>query len=293
MAPVPQLGVGVAYQPALTEFLLDNRDAYDYVEVVPDTVWSDRGRRHTHRYSDDREAIAVLDELASDRTIVPHSIGLSIGSAHLFDEEHVEQVRQWCERFDCPWHSDHLSYNRVLHGDEMEVNAGMTVPLTLDNESLDLLIPRVMRVQERNSRPFALENNVYYMRLEGDHQEPEFLNELAARTGCWLLLDLHNIYVNERNGGMPTQTFLERVSLDRVIEIHVAGGTQHGSFYLDSHAGATPAPVLDLLAEVLPSCVNLGGITFELVGSWFETFGADGLAGELERLRELWAQSYT
>lgn len=288
MGAVPALGVGVAYQPALAPFLLERGDACDYVEVVPDTVWVDRGRGRPDRYADDPRALAVLDRIARERPLVAHSIGLSIGSAHDFDRAHVEQVRTWCERFDCAWHSDHLSYNRAEHGDG-EVNVGVTLPVTLDDEMLALLAPRVAEVQQRNARPFALENNVYYVQLAGaEYDEPAFLNELSARTGCHLLLDLHNIYVNARNGGMPAREFLDRLELERVLEIHVAGGEQHDDFYLDSHSGPTPAPVLELLEETLPRCPNLGGVTYELVGSWFEPLGADGLAQELTRLRALW-----
>lgn len=290
--PVPALGVGVAFQRVLGPFLLERGDAVDYVEVVPDTVWVDRGRGSADRYADDSEALALLERLAAQgRPLVPHSIGLSIGSAHDFDREHVDQVERWCERFGCPWHSDHLSYNRAEHGDE-EINVGTTMPLTLDDEMLELLVPRVLEVQARNGRPFALENNVYYVRLAGArYDEPAFLNELSARTGCWLLLDLHNLHVNERNGGMPARAFLDALELERVVEIHVAGGQEHGDFYLDSHSGPTPEPVIELLADVLPQCTNLGGITFELVGSWFEPLGADGLAAELARLRALWEGS--
>jgi uncharacterized protein (UPF0276 family) len=286
---VPALGVGVAYQRALAEFLVERDDAYDYLEVVPDTVWVDRGPGRPDRYRDDPEATALLERLAESRPVVAHSIGLSIGSAHAFDREHVAQVRRWCERFRCPWHSDHLSYNRAEHGDGSEVNVGMTLPVAHDEEMLDLLVPRVAEVQAANPRPFALENNVYYVSVaESPLDEPEFLNELSARTGCWLLLDLHNLYVNERNGGMKARAFLDALDLDRVIEVHVAGGGEHGGFYLDSHSGPTPRPVLELLARALGECPNLGGVTYELVGSWYEAMGADGLERELAGLRELW-----
>jgi uncharacterized protein (UPF0276 family) len=256
---------------------------------VPDTVWVDRGRGRPDRYRDDAEALAVIERIAERVPIVPHSIGLSIGSAHAFDHEHVRQVRRWCARFECPWHSDHLSYNRAEHGDGAEVNVGMTLPVAHDDEMLELLAPRVAEVLRTNPAPFALENNVYYVRLaDAPYDEPAFLNELSARTGCWLLLDLHNIYVNERNGGVPARSFLEGLDLGRVIELHVAGGEQHGDFYLDSHSGPTPAPVIELLEWTLPRCPSLGGVTYELVGSWFERMGPDGLEAELARLRGLW-----
>jgi uncharacterized protein (UPF0276 family) len=288
---VPALGVGIAFQRALGRFLLERPHAYDYLEVVPDIVWVDRGPERADRYRDDDEAVGLIEQVAATKPVIPHSIGLSIGSAHVFDREHVEQVSRWCDRFGSPWHSDHLSYSRAEHGDDAagEMNAGMNLPLALDDEMLGVLLPRVADVRAANPRPFALENNVYYFEIEdAPYDEPAFLNELSARSGCWLLLDLHNIYVNERNGGMPAAVFLERLDLERVVEIHVAGGNEREGFYLDSHSGPTPEPVLELLAWVLPRCPNLGGVTFEIVGSWFESLGADALEAELAGLRELW-----
>jgi uncharacterized protein (UPF0276 family) len=292
VSAVPPLGVGVGFQRSLAPFLLERAHAYDYLEVVPDVVWVDRGQGTADRYRDDDEAVAVIEHVAAaGKPVIPHSIGLSIGSAHVFDREHLAQISGWCERFGSPWHSDHLSYSRAEHGESEsgEMNAGMNMPLAHDEEMLDLLVPRVREVLAGNPRPFALENNVYYLQLaDPQYDEPAFLNELSARSGCRLLLDLHNIYVNERNGGMAARAFLEQLDLSRVIEIHVAGGNEWEGFYLDSHSGPTPEAVIELLAWALPRCPNLGGVTYELVGSWFDEMGPDALEAELGRLRDLW-----
>jgi uncharacterized protein (UPF0276 family) len=290
MAPaVPRLGVGLAYQTALRPFIERNPDAFDYLEVVPDILWTDFGPGHEPRYFDDPDGVLFLDAVAAVKPVIPHSIGLSIGAAHRFDAEHVEQMARWHEWLSFPWHSDHLAYAVADHGDG-EVNLGTTMPLVHDAATLALVAERAQRVHERVPVPFALENNVQYFELvEPEMSEPEFLNALCARAGCGLVLDLHNVYTNARNFGADPLAFLDQLDLEHVIELHVAGGMELDGFYLDAHSGPLPAPVWELLEAVLPRCPNAGGVTFELLGSWYEPMGAERLTEELDRLRALWA----
>jgi uncharacterized protein (UPF0276 family) len=104
---VPRLGVGLAYQTQLRPFIERRADAFDFLEVVPDILWTDLGRDARPRYVDDAEGLAFLSGVATDKPIIPHSIGLSIGSAHRFDREHIVQMERWYQRFPFPWHSDH------------------------------------------------------------------------------------------------------------------------------------------------------------------------------------------
>lgn len=289
MLSVEPLGVGLEYQEALRDFIDSDADAFDFVEVIPDLLWRDAGRGARPRYTDNREATGFIERVASRKSLLCHSIGLSIGSAELFDEEHVAQIRSWWERFPFPWHSDHLAYQRVDLEDR-PVQAGITLPLALDEETLDLLVPRIRHVLDEIPVPFLLENNVYFFELpEMELGEPEFLNELSSRSGCGLLLDVHNLYVNSRNHGIDAEDWLSRIDLSKVVEIHVAGGMEVGGFYVDAHSGRAPGTVWKLLREVLANAPNVGAIVFELLGSWYETVGRDGLREELGELRNAWA----
>jgi hypothetical protein len=285
---VPKLGVGLAYQPALRPFIESRRDCFDYLEVVPDILWTDLGRGTEPRYVDDEEGMAFLERHAAGRPVVPHSIGLSIGTAHRFNRAHLEQMERWLERFPAPWYSDHLAYNLAEHGAD-ELNAGVTIPLPRDHATLEALLPRVAEVRRRVGVPFLLENNVYFFDLPGaEMDDAGFLNALSRRSGCGLLLDLHNVYCNARNHQTDPFALLDALDLDRVVELHVAGGMEMDGFYLDAHSGPMPQQVWELLDHALPRCPNVGGVTFELLGSWFEGMGAERLEAELTGLRLLW-----
>jgi uncharacterized protein len=289
-ASVPRLGVGLEYQVALRLFIEEAPGSFDFLEVIPDIVWTDLGLDEHPRYIEDPEGRRLFAGIHSRMPVICHSIGLSIGSAHRFDLAHVEQIRRWYEWLQFPWHSDHLSYNRAEHEGE-EINVGLTMPLPLEEETLELLVPRVEEVRRRIPVPFLLENNVYLFEIpDARIPEPEFLNLLCERSGCYLLLDIHNLYVNSRNHGLDPYAFIDRLNLDRVLEIHLAGGMEQDGFYLDAHSGPVPQDVWDLLDAVLPRVPNLGGIVFELLGSWFEPLGEAGLRGQLAKMREAWAR---
>jgi len=286
--PVPKLGVGLAYQPALRPFIESRRQTFDYLEVVPDILWTDLGRGSDPRYVEDEEGMAFLERYAGGVPVVPHSIGLSIGTAHRFNREHLGQMERWLERFPAPWHSDHLAFNLAEHGTD-ELNAGVTIPLPRDHATLESLAARVEEVRRRLPLPFLLENNVYFFDMPGaEMSDAEFLNALAERTGCGLLLDLHNVYCNSRNHGTDPFALLDELDLERVIELHVAGGMEYEGFYLDAHSGPMPDEVWELLEHALPRCPNLGGVTFELLGSWYEEVGAERLSRELTGMRRAW-----
>jgi uncharacterized protein (UPF0276 family) len=284
------LGVGLEYQSALRPFIEGSRGSFDFLEIIPDLAWADFGPGHEPRYQEDAETKQFLEVLRRGMPIICHSIGLSIGSAHQFDLDHVAQLACWYEWLSFPWQSDHLSYNRAEY-EGGEINVGLTLPLPLDGETLDLLVPRIRAIQRSVPVPFALENNVYFFELpEMEFAEPEFLNLLCERADSYLLLDLHNLYVNSRNLGLNAHDFVDALDLDRVVEIHVAGGMERDGFYLDAHSGPVPEPVWKLLDAVLPRCRNLGGVVFELLGSWYDDLGETGLSSQLSRLKEMWSE---
>ena len=283
-----RLGVGICYQKELHSFLLKHLDAIDYLEIVPDTAWTDHGVGALPRYVDDAEALGFFQMMRRQKPIVAHSIGLSIGSAHRFRQEHLEQVSRWDSLLDFPWHSDHLAFNTVLDTLGKEYLLGVPFPLPCDVSTLELLAQRIRQIMATIPKPFLLENNVSYIQyIEQDFDEPRFLNEICSRSRCGLLLDLHNLYVDRQNGVVDTDNFLALLDLSHVVEVHLAGGLTYDGVYLDAHSGAVPSDVWSMAENILPRCPNIRGITFELLGSWFERMGESALLETIARMRDL------
>jgi uncharacterized protein (UPF0276 family) len=285
---LPTLGVGVSFQPSLLPFFESSQAAFDFVEIIPDTLWVDTADGGPDRYREDDEAHRVLARLLRTKPLVAHSIGLSIGSAERFDVEHVAQIARWQQRYGFPWHSDHLSFNRLEQPSGHSLDVGLTMPVPYDGSVLDLVAERTDHVLAAVPVPFLLENNVYYFEIpEQEMSEPEFLNALAARTGCGLLLDVHNVYVNARNHGFDARDFFSALDLEHVVELHLAGGLELDGTYLDAHAGPCPEPVWELAAEIVPHAPYLRAIVFEVLDSHYPDLGPDALTSELARARDL------
>jgi len=278
------LGVGVSFQPSLLPFLQENERAFDFVEIIPDTFWVIDGDRPSGRYREDPESQRVVAELLTRKPLVGHSIGLSIGSAEQFDRRHVAQIARWQQRYRFPWHSDHLSFNRLEQPSGHSRDVGLSMPIPYDDSVLDLVAERVDYVLDAVPVPFLLENNVYYFEIaEQEMSEPEFLNALADRTGCGILLDVHNVYANARNHGFDARDFFDALDLENVVELHVAGGFEVDGTYLDAHSGACPEPVWELASQIVPRAPHLRAIVFEVLDSHFPELGAAALTSELAR----------
>jgi uncharacterized protein (UPF0276 family) len=279
-------GVGALFNPSLSTFVERSLDCLDHLAVIPDRGWIDRGMGSSPRFHTVPDMEAMLGCVIGRRAVVLHGIGLSICSAEIFDEAYARHLIAWADRLDSPWISDHLSFSRV--GTGHEVNAAVMAPVPYDREVLDLLIPRVRFFTERMNRPFLLENNVYYVRYPGQElTEEQFLNELCARAGCGVLLDLHNVYTNAVNHGFSAADYLANLNLDHVVEIHVAGGVPMMGFHTDSHTGPVIDPVWQLLAQTVPRARNLRGVTFEFHESSYGLLGESGIREQIDHARAI------
>jgi uncharacterized protein (UPF0276 family) len=286
---LPALGIGLLYNPALPEYIRDFRETFDYVEIIPEMFWTDAGRGAPERFVELPGWIAMLERLVETCPVVAHNIGLSLGSADYFDESYAEHIAEWHERYEFAWHSDHLSFVRMTGADGHDHNAGLAVPVPYDREVADMIAARIEVVQAAAPIPFLIENNVYFIDVPGqDMTEPEFLNALAQRTGCGLLLDLHNLYANARNHRFDPVPWLNALDLEAVVELHIAGGSELAGMYTDSHAGPCPDPVWDLLERVLPRAPRVRGITFEFHDSYYPLLKTDGIRRELDHARAIW-----
>jgi uncharacterized protein (UPF0276 family) len=290
LSSLPFLGVGLMYNPALPEFLRTDLGALDFLEITSDMFWTDHGRGARPRFEELESWVDVLEWTLAQRPVVAHNIGLSIGNAGLFDLDYVEHLAGWQQRYAFPWQSDHLSFAEVSSADGGARHAGVAVPLPYDWDVLDMVVERVDRFQQSVSVPFLLENSVYFVTFrDQDMTEPRFLNEVTRRTGCGVLLDVHNLYANSRNHGFDPIAFLDELDLDTVVETHIAGGTEYAGMYTDSHSGPCPQPVWDLLAHIVPRASNLRAVTFEFHDSYYGQLGPAGVRTELQRARTIFA----
>lgn len=283
----PRLGVGIMANLAIAPFT-STSGAVDYLAVTPDMFWIDHGDASAggRRFTDIPSWVAVLE--ASGLPMVSHHIGLSIASAIPTDRAYVAQMAAWAERWGAHWLSEHLAFVAIAEGHGPSA-AGLALTAPFDREVLDLAVERARYVIEQTQAPFLLENSPYYVTFDdSDLCEAEFLNRFCADSGAGLLLDLHNLHCNAVNFGYSGHRFLDELDLGAVVEVHIANGSELGGMYADSHSGAPPDPVWDLLDDLVGRAPNLRGVTFEFHDSYLPLIGFDGVAEVITRARRSW-----
>lgn len=289
--PAVKLGVGFPYQPGLRAAIEVCRDLIDFFELSPDLLCDERitegGRTLVYRP-------ALLDDALSccaEHSLVVHGLGLSIGSVSGWEEGYLRILDELHTRREFIWHSEHLGFMTTRDATGQPMHTGVPLPLPFTEEALDLIVPRAESLCRRYGVPFLIENLTYYLPhlpADGGRDEIDFLNDIVERSGCGLLLDLYNLYCNSVNFRFDAKEALARLRLDRVVQIHVAGGTTHDGFMLDVHSDLVPEPVWDLLDWVLPRAPNLSGVVYELLEQALRIVGVEGIRRELERAHAVW-----
>ncbi len=288
--------MGFTYQHGLLTAIKAGLDLIDFLEVSPDLLCHERvdGGERVLAYHPTLLAEAL--DWAAQRPIVVHGLGLSIGSASGWNEGYLRILDILHAQQPFVWHSEHLGFLLTTYPNGRPLHAGVPLPLPFTEEALDLVVPRAEALGKRYGVPFLLENLTYYLPgLPADRGRDEvaFLNDLTERSGCGLLLDLYNLHCNALNFGFDPIEALSRLRLDRVIQIHLAGGASYGGFTMDVHSDAVPEPVWDLLAWVAPRTPHLAGIVYELLEQALPIVGVEGICRQLERARGIWERFFT
>lgn len=284
-----KLGIGTVYLPNLPKAREQLYPLVDFVEVTPDGLCHERRGPEGRQMILRPERVAEMEAALSGLPISVHGVELSIGSADGWNEGYVKMLDQLHAFRPFAWHSEHLSFLQAPGGAAGQYS-GVPLPLPCTDEALDLVVPRAAALTARYGRPFLLENGVHFLpdlSLGGPRDEIAFLNELTERSGCGLLLDLYNLYCNSVNHGFDPREALSRLRMDRVVEIHLAGGYTHDGFLLDSHSDAVPEVVWSLLADVLPRTTNLAGVVYEILEPVLPYVGIERVRDQLVRLRSI------
>lgn len=281
------LGVGVVAHGGLDLFWDEIGALVDVVEVEPQTLWIEV----PDGWEPDPIAMQWLAGLG--RPLLAHGVGFPVGGQFPPDPRGVELFADCCRTLAVQHASEHLSFNRAVaegtdEGASAVLHAGFLLPPRQNWETIDAAVCHIRQYQRRVERPFLVETGVSYF-LSGDDEmaDGDFLRELVQRADCGILLDLHNLWANERNGRQPVADVLRSIPLERVMEVHVAGGFQFGEYYLDAHSGACDDVLLRLLHDTLPMLPEVRAVVFEAMPIHLTAMGAEGLRAQLEQLHRI------
>jgi len=221
----PDLGHGVGLRPKHFSHVLEQPPAVDWVEATSENYMARGGR-----------PLAVLEKVRRDLPVVLHGVSLSIGSTDEINQRYLRELRGLVDRIQPALVSDHLCWGS--HGGRY---AHDLWPLPYTDEALAHVAARVARVQELLGRQIALENvSSYVTYRDSTMAEWEFLASVAEHADCGILLDVNNVYVSSRNHGFDPAAYLAGIPPERVVQFHLAGHSDKGTWLLDSHGAAVP-----------------------------------------------------
>jgi uncharacterized protein (UPF0276 family) len=278
---LPELGIGVVYSAGLEPLFDQFPEEIDVIEIEPQTMWLENPSKP--------EEILVKPELDDHIASLPfrklvHSIGTPVGGSVPGIEAQLPLLRNSVQRFGAPWASEHFAFNLTP-----DFFTGFFLPPRQTHAGLDIYAASIDRLRASLGVPLAIETGVNYLRPRTDEiPDGEFVAQVTEQTNCGILLDLHNIYANECNGRQKVTEFLQQIPLDRVWEVHLAGGLDWNGYWLDAHSGPIPERLFELSKDIIPDLPNLKAIIFEVFASFLPSFGINGVRKEAARLRQLW-----
>jgi uncharacterized protein (UPF0276 family) len=227
----PNLGLGVGLRAVHFPYILSENPQVDWFEIISENFMDSGGRP---RY--------VLEQIAERYPVVMHGVSLSIGSTDPLNFEYLTKLKRLAAAVKPLWVSDHLCWTGVLG-----LNAHDLLPIPLNEETLRHVVERVRTVQDFLERPLVLENPSSYVTFAGSTMsEWEFLTRMAADADCGLLLDVNNVYVSSINHDFDPVEFVENVPHERIVQVHLAGHSDCGTYRIDTHDDHVIDPVWEL-----------------------------------------------
>jgi uncharacterized protein len=214
------LGFGVGLRRPHYVHILEQHPPMDWFEVISENFMVEGGR-----------PLEVLEGVRAHYPVVMHGVSLSIGSSDPLNRAYLETLRAATRRFEPAWVSDHLCWTGVggrnLHD---------LLPLPYTEETVIHVAGRIRQLQEILERTILIENVSSYMAFRSSRlEEWEFLTAVAEEADCGILLDINNIFVSAFNHRFDPLRYIDAVPADRVMQFHLAGHSDHGSYLLDTH----------------------------------------------------------
>ncbi|MBI1300827.1 MAG: DUF692 family protein [Alphaproteobacteria bacterium] len=251
--PADPMGIGLR-GPHYRE-ILEKPPKLGWLEVHPENYFGGGIHRHT------------LSKIRENFPLSMHAVGLSLGSVQPVSEDHLKHFKELIDIFDPFLVSDHVSWSA-------SGNAHMNdlLPLPYTQETLQRLSENIDQTQTYFGRTMIVENPSTYIAFkDNEMEEVDFMNKLCEKTGCGMLLDINNIYVQSRNHGLDPYDYIDKVDVKHVGEMHLAGHVEKkagdGVIVVDSHN----QPVRDEVWVLFEYAVEKIGVRPTLI-EWDQDF---------------------
>lgn len=233
---MPFLGFGLGLRPEHYEDVLTNKPDLDWFEILTENYLIPGGK-----------PLYYMDKIRELYPMVMHGVSLSLGSSDPLNQEYLQQLKTLVARVQPQWVSDHLCWTGV-NG----INAHDLLPIPYTWEAVHHVVSRIQQIQDFLGRPILIENVSSYLTYkQSEMSEWDFLLEIVRQAGCYILLDVNNVYVSAINHCFDPLDYIHAMPADRVAQIHLAGHSNHGDYIIDTHDAPVIQPVWDLYAQTI------------------------------------------
>ncbi|MGH6838159.1 MAG: DUF692 domain-containing protein [Methylocella sp.] len=282
---VRSLGIGIVWWPALDPLCRPSEGLIDVVEAEPEAFWMPMADGVGFR-SFLRDALAHLPQPK-----LLHGVGAPLGGTCLSPDGHAAAIARDVAQIRPEFVSEHLSFTRFrTRRGAQPIVAGFMMPPLQSPSGVAVAAANISRHRVAlGGVPLAVETAVSYLPpAPGEWPDGDFVAAVADAADCGILLDLHNVLCNARNGRQSVADFCDTLPLGRVWELHLAGGENEAGFYLDAHAGLVEEELLEVAATLMPRLPNLRAVIFEIMPEAIEKVGLAAIGEQLARMKDLW-----
>jgi uncharacterized protein len=264
--------IGLAYGAGVPAFIAANPGLIDYVEVPFEQL------RHAPE-------LAVLQETIP---LVLHCASLSIAGFVPVTDAVIDAIGREAARTQTPWIGEHLAFTSadgLTEGAAPPTELTYTVCPQLSEETLERVVENLAALRPRMPVPLILENSPQYFEVPGSTMSMvELIRRVAEACDVGLLLDLSHFLITSLNTGVDARDELDRLPLERVVELHISGMSRQLGVMWDDHAEPAPSMVFELLEQVLRR-VRPRAVTLEY--NWSPTFPHSIMQAQIGRARRL------
>jgi len=224
--------VGIGFRRDFAEELIEGSVIRpDFVELAPEN-WVGLGGNWKK----------MLNRVAAKYPIFTHGLSLSIGSPDELDWDFLQQIKGFLKEYDVKIYSEHLSYSKCNNAHLYDL-----LPIPFRHDAVDHIVNRIDQIQNFLERKLVLEIVSYYSPVAAEMDELTFINSIVSKSGCELLLDVNNVYVNSFNHKYDAKRFISGLPLSEVAYVHMAGHEKVSEdLIIDTHGEAIIEPVYDL-----------------------------------------------
>jgi uncharacterized protein (UPF0276 family) len=279
------LGVGVVWCPELDALCRESEGLVDVIEAEPETFWIP-----TLNAQEFRSFLSgALEHLTQPKLL--HGVGGPVGGTCPSPTGYLEAFARDVAALNPEYVSEHLSvtqYRTEVQGPPVPI--GFMLPPIQSQEGVLLAAANISRHRAAlGNIPLAVETPVSYLPpAPGEWPDGVFVAAVAETADCGILLDLHNALCNARNGRQNMGAFLDSLPLERIWELHLAGGESEGAFHLDSHSGLVEPELMELAADLIPRLPNLRSMNLEIMPERVAEAGLDAVSKQLASMKDLW-----